>query len=1108
MILRSTGVALVGNTVGVCDIDGDGIPNYLDLDSDGDGCPDLTESGVSPGTDVHTPSATNNEGGSYGIAAGQLAGSQLNPAATDANNDGLNDSVDPDLNGITNYASTYNPYALGANYSICADTDGDGVLDINDIDDDNDGIPDADESPTCYYTSAEAGILAKVSTGLASSTVNSVAVSTGADIPAMHDGTNTSVAASNHIIAAAQTTTTSSVIYTLEYPTPVKLSSVSVVGATASWGTGSFAVLEGSTDGATFNDALSAPLATSTGTTKTWTVTLNAANYYQYYRIRVSTVGSTTPTFTNYEVSGVLNTSGYIPSAHPKPTCATDTDGDGITNNRDLDSDGDGCSDAKEAGATTSNTANYQFAAAPDANGNGLNDTKETGTTGTINYSSTYNDYALSASANGCTDTDGDGIIDLVDIDDDNDGITDDTEMNNTISIVSKTGITVSAAAITYTYNGVNTLSNLVDGVDNNNYVIYNPTGTLNNAPWLVVSFPSKKILTYFEIGHYQGQTLFSTSSTYKIQGSNDNSIWTDVTGTLTYNNNNTSTSGGLSTYNSNIANISNTSTPYLYYRIYGISGAAGGGWATEFYFKEKISADIDTDGDGIPNRLDTDSDGDGCSDALESGATTSTTANYQFPAPYGTNGLADAKETVTDNGIINYTSTYTKYAVANNLSICSDTDGDTIPDLVDIDDDNDGVLDAMESPTCYYTSTEAGVLTKVSTGLASTVNSLAVNTGIDIPTMHDGTSTTVTASNHVVAAGQTTSTSSVIYTLEYPTSVKLTSVSVVGATASWGTGSFAVLEGSADGITFTDALSAPLATSAGTTKTWTVTLNTANYYQYYRIRVSTVGSTTPTFTNYEVSAVLNTSGYVPSAHPKPTCATDTDNDGILNNLDLDSDGEGCPDAIEAEVAKTSGGPVMQNGVIKNGSGGAVTSQKTVTNAMVAGPYGANGFGNTVETGTESNTYNSTYTYSQAINGTPHANCATLLIILPVNWISAKASLRNEDGIISWRVAQKDVDYYIVQRSVNGNAFSDIGTVDALDNGASEIEYYFTDRQVMDLNIPRVLYRIISVDYDLRRMYSHCHVHIIAGQRKKYCSISKPKSRYNQFYITRKSKND
>jgi hypothetical protein len=41
------------------------------------------------------------------------------------------------------------------------------------------------------------------------------------------------------------------------------------------------------------------------------------------------------------------------------------------------------------------------------------------------------------------------------------------------------------------------------------------------------------------------------------------------------------------------------------------------------------------------------------------------------------------------------------------------------------------------------------------------------------------------------------------------------------------------------------------------------------------------------------------------SANPKLTCTNDTDIDGIPNHLDLDSDGDGCPDAKEAGVVGT-----------------------------------------------------------------------------------------------------------------------------------------------------------------------------------------------------------
>jgi hypothetical protein len=115
----------------------------------------------------------------------------------------------------------------------------------------------------------------------------------------------------------------------------------------------------------------------------------------------------------------------------------------------------------------------------------------------------------------------------------------------------------------------------------------------------------------------------------------------------------------------------------------------------------------VDTDGDGIPNSLDLDSDGDGCSDALEAGATTNTTANYVFTGAVGANGLVDALETAVDSGTINYTSTYSPNAVSDFLAACVDTDSDGINDLLDIDDDNDGILDATESPSCYYLANE-----------------------------------------------------------------------------------------------------------------------------------------------------------------------------------------------------------------------------------------------------------------------------------------------------------------------------------------------------------------------------------------------------------------
>ncbi|KAI9549355.1 hypothetical protein GHT06_003721 [Daphnia sinensis] len=110
----------------------------------------------------------------------------------------------------------------------------------------------------------------------------------------------------------------------------------------------------------------------------------------------------------------------------------------------------------------------------------------------------------------------------------------------------------------------------------------------------------------------------------------------------------------------------------------------------------EMICTDIDSDGDGKPNRLDIDSDDDGCNDAVEAGAATASQA-IPFVGAVGSNGLIDSKEETVDSGDVNYVSTYLSYAMNSTFNACLDTDGDGLGNLMDIDDDNDGIVDDIE---------------------------------------------------------------------------------------------------------------------------------------------------------------------------------------------------------------------------------------------------------------------------------------------------------------------------------------------------------------------------------------------------------------------------
>ena len=143
------------------DTDGDGTPDYQDLDSDNDGIPDVVEAGAGPADadgDGRIDGPVNGDG---------LTAAGPDPTEVDTDGDGIPDyqDLDSDNDGIPDIDEAGNgaldtdgdgridgavdgdglPTAGPGPDPTEVDTDGDGIPDYQDLDSDNDGIPDIDE---------------------------------------------------------------------------------------------------------------------------------------------------------------------------------------------------------------------------------------------------------------------------------------------------------------------------------------------------------------------------------------------------------------------------------------------------------------------------------------------------------------------------------------------------------------------------------------------------------------------------------------------------------------------------------------------------------------------------------------------------------------------------------------------------------------------------------------------------------------------------------------------------------------------------------------------------------------------------------------------------
>ena len=296
-------------------------------------------------------------------------------------------------------------------------------------------------------------------------------------------------------------------------------------------------------------------------------------------------------------------------------------------------------------------------------------------------------------------DTDGDGVTDINDIDDDNDGILDRDEGYVTLESL---GLSTTESTLSF----ISTNANIVDPRSDFNDVLRIVDGNQSNASGLVFNGtlePGSETVFTLGLNVVEGDVIDTFELRASVRALNDFDVRAfdlniiDASGLLVFSASIDDT-GPTATAP---ASVSGFSLSEGFYTVEFIPQTHGAGNAVTSR-PDLIAAEIaelsfvgvtntgmqiqapgerDTDMDGIADHLDIDSDNDGIPDNIEA----QRTADYVAPN-------ADDTVTLESNNGLN-----SAYASLNGITPVN-SDGDENPDFTDTDSDNDGRNDALEA--------------------------------------------------------------------------------------------------------------------------------------------------------------------------------------------------------------------------------------------------------------------------------------------------------------------------------------------------------------------------------------------------------------------------
>ena len=887
VVIRNNTKEVYGNDLAIDDIivrqlcntdsDGDGIPNRLDLDSDNDGIPDVIEAGgidnnndgMADGTVGTTPSTN-------GIP--KSAGTGNTPTSTDgdgipdyldidADNDGIPDNIEVQTtadyiapSGIgtsikdTNNNGIDDDYEVGGKVFTPVDTDGDKIPDYLDADSDNDGILDIAENGDIQNTLA-----GKDTDG------------DGLD-DAFDDNTDNP--------------TTGFTVNDGLTPDK-KVINLSTLKKSFGDEDKDFDPNNPSTGNLDYrdikdndNDGIADSIDLDDDNDGIPDTVENGGNLAEG-----DEDGDGIPNYLDNHDDGNKgdgSTTDYTDSNNDGIPDVYDNDGDGIPNHFDLDSDNDGIPDIVEAGGIDTDgngkvdDINTDGTLKNDIDKDGLDDRYDANVTGGTNGNNITN-----------PDSDGDGIPDTRDLDSDNDGIPD---------LVEAGGTDINGDGKVDTINADGTLKNDVDN-DGFDDVVDGDVGQLGT--------PNNKdnalVVTGNDTNNDGKPDSYTTGDAdgdgipNHIDLDSDNDGITDITeaGGIDANGDgkidNINTDGSLKNdadedgFDDAVdGSVNGSNNPNKALIVTGADTDNDG--------KPNSYPNGDTDKDGVLDFLDLDSDNDGIADIVEAGGI-DTDGNGKVDDINSNGTLKNDKD--NDGLDDRYDSNVTGGANGNNITN-PDTDGDGIADAKDLDSDNDGIPDVVE----------AGGTDANGDGIAD--NFLDTDGDGFNDTVDGDVNGTINKNKALILTGSTDDNND-----GKPDSYD------TGDTDNDGIPNYLDLDSDNDGIP-------DLVEAGGIDTDGNGLVDTIQNNGKLRNDIDNdgfddavdgkVGTTNNIAKALIVTGADTNNNGKPNSYPNG----DTDQDGILDMLDLDADNDGIPDLIEAGGVDEDGNGLVDN-INRNG---------------------------------------------------------------------------------------------------------------------------------------------------------------------------------------------